>query len=127
MHDLPARRLTFLKHRGDVAIIRVEDLVQQERRPLLGCQPLEQDHECNREVRRELQIALGRWEGVAHQRFWKPGTLIGLAFGFQSAQPIDGPACSGCDQPGFGVLDGLVVGLMPTNIDILDDVLRFGA
>lgn len=87
--DLPAVGLALLDDRGDLLVGIVEDLAQQEDRPLDRRQRLEQHHERDRQRIGEL----GRLRGVAlaggDQRLGKPRAEIALAPSARGAQLVD--------------------------------------
>jgi hypothetical protein len=70
--QLPRRRLALADDLGDAVVGVVEDLAQQERRPLLGRQALEQDEEPDRERVGELGMGGGVVVAVGDQRRGQP-------------------------------------------------------
>ena len=57
--DLPAGRFGLAEERRDVAVAGVEDVVQQECRPLVRREPFEQDEEGDRQIGGEIDVAIG--------------------------------------------------------------------
>ena len=64
MHHLSARRFAPLEHRRDLAVADVEHVVQQERRSLLGREPLEQRKEGDGQIRGQSRSRSGGGAGV---------------------------------------------------------------
>jgi hypothetical protein len=60
-----------------------------------------------------------RWWRRAYDRLRQPWADIGLALGLEAAGPIDRKSASGHHQPGFGMLDGSAVDLMPVQLSLL--------
>ena len=127
MHDLPRRRFALTKQRGDFGVAAVEHVVQQERRPFFGREPLEQHEERDRQVGGQLGVPIGRRRWRADERLGQPGPDVGLALHLERAQAVDREARRGRHQPGLGVAHGRLVGLVPADVGLLHDVFGLGS
>lgn len=65
-----------------------------------------------------------RWRRrVAHHRLGQPRPDIRVALGLEGAEAVDRQPGGRCHQPGLCVPDGLSIGLVPTHVRVLHDVL----
>jgi hypothetical protein len=89
---------------GDVAVILLEDVVQQEDRPLQRREPFQRQQKGDRDVLGPFDRILGE---RLDQRLRKPGAAIGGALGLGLAQAVDAKPRGRPDQPGGGIADPL--------------------
>ena len=64
---------------------------------------------------------------VGHDRLRQPWTDIRLALGLEPPQAIDRQPGGRRDEPGFRILDALVLDLVPADARVLDDIFGVGA
>jgi hypothetical protein len=100
--------------------------VQEEGRPFLGREPLEQRQERHRQIGGEVEVAIRRRRRV-HDRLGQPWTDVRLALGLEPPQPIDCQPCSRRHEPPFRAVDVAVLRLVPPDIRFLHDVFGVGA
>src|SRR5438093_4849615 len=92
MDDLPAGRLAFVERPGDLRVVAVEDVVEEERGPLLRREALEKHHERDRQVRGQLDVPVRGRRLVAKEHLRQPWPDVGLALDLERAQTVDGEA-----------------------------------
>jgi hypothetical protein len=81
--DLATGRFALAEDFADRTVVRIEQVVQQERGALLGCQPLEHREEGHGQVRRQFRGAVRGRRGVQRQWFGQPRPDVVLALGAQ--------------------------------------------
>jgi hypothetical protein len=113
MNDLARRRFALAEERGDFRVAAVEHVVQQERRPFFGRQPLEQHEERDRQVGGQLDVPIGRSRRRADQRLGSHGPSYASRSTLRAAQPVDRHARGRGHQPGLGIAYRRFVGLVP--------------
>jgi hypothetical protein len=123
-HQLAARRLGALEHLGDLGVVHVEHVVQQERGALEWGQPLEGHQQRVRQVLGE-RVRLGGI-GALDDRLGQPGADVVLAPRARRLHPVEAQPRGGAreERPGLG--HGGAVGGVPAQERVLCHVLRLG-
>ena len=128
MDHLPAIGLAMADQLGDLHVVEVERLLEQERGALLRPESLQQGQQRQRDVLGALVpvLRIGVLGNV--QRLGKPGAGVGPADGTRRAQPVQAQAGGGGDQPGFRIVDsGALVAGMPAKPGVLHHFLGVAA
>jgi hypothetical protein len=106
VHQLPAVGLAVADQLGDLAVVVVEGLLQQEGGAFLGAELFEQGQEGDRDVvGQRMQLGRAgrrvRLQGD-RQRFGQPWADVVDALALGRAQPVQAEPGGGGDQPGLG-------------------------
>ena len=132
MHHLPHGVRPPLEDTPDLLVVRAEHVPQQKRGALLGRQALQQYQQRDGQVGCELRSTVRRWRCGRHHgrerrirrdRFGQPRPRVCRSRRAQSAKPVDREATDHRDEPRFHGLNGLLMGLLPAKIRLLNDVL----
>jgi hypothetical protein len=124
--ELAASRLVAAERTGNLDEVEAEDVVQQEARTLERGEPLEQQHERDRDVVRELAGRLAV-ERFVDDRLGQPRPHIGLAPHLRGLHAVEAEPRHHGAEIAPRVLDRAAVGGMPAQVGVLHDVLGLGA
>ncbi len=126
-NELAHGRFVLAQSVGDLGIRAVERLAQNERRALLGPEPLQHHHQPERQVVRErihisILAALPAFHG--QHRLRQPRPDIDLARGLRAAHPVETKPHDDGRQPRRRLLDRAVIGRLPAQIGVLHRIFR---
>ena len=123
MHELSARGRCLAERLRDVVVVAIEHIVQHESGALFFAEPLQQVHEGDRHVARELRVRLRRHNFDFRERLRQPRTEVRGPLRLRGAQPIDREPRDHGRQPRFGGSQLRRVLLVPAQPRILQHVL----
>src|SRR5262245_26298240 len=102
MDHLPTSRLRLADHPGYVWIVVVEHVVQQERRPFLGTQTLQNGLESDGYFPRQFELHFRRGELLFDDGLGKARPTMVSAFVLELTQPVEAKARRESYQKGNG-------------------------